>query len=145
MIAIEAVQTAIQALKDGKMILLMDDKARENEGDLVIAAEKVTPEAINFMAKYGRGLITMPMMEEDFERLQLPMMVKNNYSKYETGFGVSFSAKEGVTTGISAFDRARSVQVAVNPASGPQDIVTPGHMFPLKARKGGVLARRGHT
>ena len=97
------------------------------------------------MAKYGRGLITMPMMEEDFERLQLPMMVKNNHSKYETGFGISFSAKEGVTTGISAFDRARSVQMAVNPNSRPDDIVTPGHMFPLKARQGGVLVRRGHT
>src|SRR3989344_5224401 len=142
---LNTIEQALQDLQAGKMIILVDDEDRENEGDLVIAAEKITPEAINFMCTHGRGLITVPMMEADFDRLQIPMMIDNNRSKFSTAFGVSFGASTGVTTGISAADRARSIQVAADPQSSVQDIVMPAHLFPLKAKKGGVLVRRGHT
>ena len=135
----------LDELRAGRQIILVDDEDRENEGDLVIAAEKVTPEAINFMAAHGRGLICMPMTEDALERLELPPMTKKNNSPFNTAFHLSFEAATGVTTGISAADRARSVQVAADPDSGPEDLVRPGHMFPLMARKGGVLVRAGQT
>src|SRR3990167_2122608 len=140
------INTILEELRDGRMIILVDDEARENEGDLVIAAQHVTPEAINFMSRYGRGLICLPMLEEDFERLSIPMMVKHdNDSLYQSAFGVSIEAKEGVTTGISAHDRALTIQTAVDEKNTRKHIVMPGHVFPLKARQGGVLARIGHT
>ncbi len=143
--ALSAVKQAIADMRQGKMVILVDDAARENEGDLIIGAEKITPEAINFMSQYGRGLICLPMLPEDFERLQIPPMVKNNRAHFNTAFGVSIGAAKGITTGISAADRARTVQVAVNNQSQAQDIVMPGHIFPLQAQQGGVLARMGHT
>ncbi len=139
------VQKAIADLQAGKMIILQDDQSRENEGDLIMAAEKITPEAINFMTHYGRGLICMPMMESDFKRLGIAMMVQNNQSKFQTGFGVSIGAAEGITTGISAYDRAKTIEIAANINSTEKDIVKPGHIFPLKARDGGVFVRRGQT
>lgn len=135
----------LDELRAGRLIILVDDEDRENEGDLVVAAEKVTPEAINFMARFGRGLICMPMLEEDLERLELPPMTKQNTSPFNTAFHLSFEAATGVTTGISAADRARSVEVAADPKTGPEDLVRPGHMFPLMARKGGTLVRAGQT
>lgn len=143
--SIEAVKKAISDFKKGKMVILVDDKDRENEGDLCIAAEFVTPESINFMAKYGRGLICLAMTEEHIKRLRLPMMTYDNNSKFGTAFTVSIEAKKGVTTGISAFDRATTIQTAIREDVTPDDIVTPGHVFPLKARDGGVLARTGQT
>ena len=140
-----AIETALNDLRQGRMIILVDNESRENEGDLVIAAQYATPEAINFMCQYARGLVCLPMLEEDFDRLKIPMVTANNRSKHQTAFGVSFEAAHGVTTGISAQDRARSVQVAVDPGSGPDDIIMPGHTFPLKARPGGVVERTGHT
>lgn len=139
------VNKALDALRQGQMIILFDDESRENEGDLVMVAEKVTPAAINFMAQYGRGLICMPMVEEDLTRLQIPMMTTHNRSPYKTAFTVSIEAASGVTTGISAADRARTIQVAADPRSTPNDLVMPGHIFPLKARKNGVLERMGQT
>src|ERR1043165_5217071 len=136
---------ALEDLRQGKMIVLFDHENRENEGDLVLAAEMVTPEAINFMAQYARGLICLALIEEDIKRLQIPMMVKQSTSPFNTAFTVSIEAAKGVTTGISAADRAHTIQVAVNPQSGPHDIVMPGHIFPLRARKGGVLERMGQT
>lgn len=136
---------AIEEIRQGRMLILVDDEDRENEGDLVIAADKITPEIINFMAKYARGLICLPMTGEDLDRLQLPMMVRNNRSQYETAFTVSIEAKTGVTTGISAHDRARTIQVAVDPNSTPNDVISPGHIFPLRAKEGGVLVRPGQT
>jgi 3,4-dihydroxy 2-butanone 4-phosphate synthase/GTP cyclohydrolase II len=135
----------IKDIQDGKIIILVDDEDRENEGDLCMAAEKVTPEAINFMATHGRGLICLPMSPDIIEQLGLPMMVQDNQSPYGTGFTVSIEAKTGVTTGISAADRARTIEVAVNPDAGPRDIISPGHVFPLRARQGGVLVRTGQT
>ena len=135
----------LEELRQGKMIILVDDEDRENEGDLVLAAEKVTPEAINFMARYGRGLICMPMEDKDIKRLGLPPMVVENTAKLSTAFHVTFEAKEGVTTGISAYDRAHSILVAADPASTADDLVRPGHVFPLRARPGGVLVRAGQT
>ncbi len=143
--SIANVTKALAALRQGKMIILFDHESRENEGDLVMAAEKVTPEAINFMAQYGRGLICMPMVEEDVARLQIPMMTTHNRSPYKTAFTVSIEAASGVSTGISAADRARTIQVAADPNSTPNDLVMPGHVFPLKARKHGVLERKGQT
>ncbi len=136
---------AIEDIRQGKMVILVDDEDRENEGDLTIAAEKVTPDVINFMARYGRGLICLAMTEEMIERLRIPMMVHNNTSRFGTSFAVSIEAKCGVTTGISAFDRATTIKTAIDPSSGPEDIVMPGHVFPIKARKGGVLVRTGQT
>lgn len=141
----EIIQNAISDIQAGKMVIITDDKDRENEGDLVMAAEKITPDAINFMAHHGCGLICMPMSEDDFERLDIPMMVQHNQSKFNTPFGVSISAKNGITTGISAYDRAHTIRLAANPKSTAADIVKPGHVFPLKAAKGGVFNRRGQT
>jgi 3,4-dihydroxy 2-butanone 4-phosphate synthase / GTP cyclohydrolase II len=136
---------ALEDIKAGKFIIVVDDEDRENEGDLVMAAETVTPEAINFMAKYGRGLICMPVTAERLEQLRIPMMASNNTSKFGTPFAVAVEAREGTTTGISAADRAKTVQVMVNPKSKPEDILMPGHLFPLRAREGGVLVRTGQT
>ncbi len=141
----QSIPLVLEDLKKGKMIILVDDEDRENEGDLVIAAEKVTPEAINFMAKYARGLICLALTPERIEALQLPPMAPQNTSRFETAFHVSVEAATGVTTGISAADRARTVQVAVDPNSKPTDLVRPGHVFPLRAREGGVLVRAGQT
>ena len=135
----------LEELRAGRQIILIDDEDRENEGDLVVAAEKATPEAINFMARYGRGLICMPMTGEALERLELPPMTPKNTSPFNTAFHLSFEASKGVTTGISAADRAHSVQVAAAEGTRPEDLVRPGHMFPLKAREGGVLVRAGQT
>src|SRR3989338_762485 len=145
MTTLATIETALEALRDGKMIVLIDDENRENEGDLVIAAEKVTPEAINFMTQYGRGLVCMPAAPEILDRLNLPMMVKHNKSKQGTPFTISIGAAEGITTGISAFDRPPTVKGAIDSDSKPEDIVSPGHIFPLRAKEGGVLSRAGHT
>lgn len=139
------IEAAIQALSAGQMIILVDDEHRENEGDLVIAAQFATPESINFMATHGRGLICLPMEAEMVNRLGLPMMTSSNRSPYGTAFTVSIEAAEGVTTGISAQDRALTIQVAIDPQSGPLDIISPGHVFPLRAHPKGVLARAGQT
>ncbi len=139
------IQEVIEDIRQGKMIILVDDEDRENEGDLVIAAEKITPEAINFMAKYARGLICVALEPEIVERLQLPLMTRHNQSPYGTAFTVSIEARRGVSTGISAADRAHTVRVAVDPATTPADLVSPGHMFPLRAQPGGVLVRAGQT
>lgn len=140
-----AIEKALERLRDGKMIIVVDDASRENEGDLVVAAEHVTPEHINFMTQFGRGLVCMPMSPAYFERLGIPMMVQDNRSRQQTAFGVSIGAAEGITTGISAADRARTIRVAGDPTSMPKDIVMPGHIFPLRAAQGGVLSRQGHT
>ena len=139
------VPEAIEDVKAGKFVIIVDDEDRENEGDLAIAAEKVTPEAINFMAKYGRGLICMPVIGERLDELRIPMMVQENTSRYETAFTVSIEAKHKVTTGISAYDRAATVKAVVDSTSKPEDFVSPGHTFPLRAKDGGVLVRAGQT
>jgi 3,4-dihydroxy 2-butanone 4-phosphate synthase/GTP cyclohydrolase II len=143
--SISTTQEIVAELRAGRMVVLVDEEDRENEGDLVLAAEFVTPEAINFMAKYGRGLICLTLTEQRCEQLHLPMMTSRNGTSYGTNFTVSIEAAEGVTTGISAADRARTIQVAVAKHAKPSDIVQPGHIFPLKAQKGGVLMRAGHT
>ncbi len=143
--ATEAVHRALEDIRAGRMVVLVDDEDRENEGDLVLAAEKCTPEAINFMAKHARGLICLTLTDEDVQRLDLPMMVDENRSSRTTAFTVSIEARTGVTTGISAADRARTVAVAVAEGAKPGDLVSPGHIFPLRARPGGVLQRTGHT
>lgn len=140
-----SIHRALEALRQGKMIVLFDHENRENEGDLVLAAEKVTADTINFMAQYGRGLVCLALAEEDIRRLKLPMMVEHATNPFNTAFTVSIEAAEGVTTGISAADRAHTIKVAINPQSGPKDIVTPGHIFPLQARRGGILERMGQT
>src|SRR5438105_9334615 len=139
------VPTAIEEIRTGRMIVVVDDEDRENEGDLTLAAEKVTPEAINFMAKYGRGLVCLAMTEERLEHLRIGPMTAENTSNYGTAFCEAVDARDGVSTGISAHDRARTIQVAIDPRSRPGDLVRPGHMFPLRARKGGVLVRAGQT
>jgi 3,4-dihydroxy 2-butanone 4-phosphate synthase/GTP cyclohydrolase II len=139
------IEEAIKEIKAGRMVILVDDEDRENEGDLTMAAEMVTPEAINFMAKYGRGLICLPMTGEKIDALELPLMVENNTSRFHTGFTVSIEARKGVTTGISAADRATTILAAVADDAEPHDIVRPGHVFPLRARKGGVMVRAGQT
>lgn len=139
------VEYAIEDIRAGRMVILIDDEDRENEGDLTMAAAAVTPEAINFMATHGRGLICLTMTEERVDHLRLPMMTSHNHSPFATAFTVSIEAREGVSTGISAADRARTIQVAIDPTSGPQDLVTPGHVFPLRARNGGTLVRTGQT
>jgi len=141
----QSIPKVLEDLKQGKMIILVDDEDRENEGDLVIAAEKVTPEAINFMAKHARGLICLALTPERISQLELPPMTTENTARFSTAFHVSIEAKTGVTTGISAADRARTVQVAVDPSSKPSDLARPGHVFPLRAREGGVLVRAGQT
>lgn len=145
MMNLNTTEEIIADLKQGKMVIIMDDEDRENEGDLVMAAEKVTPEAINFMAKFGRGLICLTLTEARCKQLRLPLMVSDNQTPYSTNFTVSIEAAKGVTTGISAADRALTVQKAVDPQSKPEDLVQPGHIFPLKAQAGGVLTRAGHT
>jgi len=139
------IDEAIEDIRKGKIIILVDDEDRENEGDLTIAAEKITPEAINFMAKYGRGLICLSLTSEKVEALKLPMMTDMNMSKFGTAFTVSIEARKGVTTGISAHDRAKTIKTAINPKAKPEDIVRPGHIFPLRAQPGGVLQRAGQT
>ena len=139
------VVTALEEIRAGRMIVVVDDEDRENEGDLTLAAEKVTPEAINFMAKYGRGLICLAMTEERLEHLRIGPMTSENTSQYGTAFCEAIDAREGVTTGISAHDRAHTVKIAIDPATRPSDLARPGHMFPLRARKGGVLVRAGQT
>ncbi len=139
------VDEAIEDIEMGKMVILVDDEDRENEGDLCLAAEKITPEAINFMAKYGRGLICLSLTPERVEELNLPMMTDENTSPFGTAFTVSIEAKRGVTTGISAADRARTILTAIDTNTKPEDLARPGHIFPLKARPGGVLQRAGQT
>ncbi len=139
------VPTAIEDIRAGRMVVVVDDEDRENEGDLTLAAEKITPEAINFMAKFGRGLICLAMTAERLDHLRIGPMTRENTSPYGTAFYESVEAREGVTTGISAHDRARTIQVAIDPASRAADLVRPGHVFPLCARKGGVLVRAGQT
>ena len=139
------IDQAIDDIRDGKMVILVDDEDRENEGDLTMAGEKVTPEAINFMAKYGRGLICLSLTAQKCAQLNLPMMVQNNTSPFETGFTVSIEAKCGVTTGISAADRATTIATAVADDAKPGDLTRPGHIFPLRARDGGVMVRVGQT
>ena len=140
-----AIADAIEAVRDGRMIIVVDDEDRENEGDLTVAAEKVTPEIINFMARHGRGLICMPMTEERLAELDLPQMVPDNTARFNTAFCVSIEAKHATSTGISAADRAATVLAAIDPRTRPSDLARPGHMFPLKARDGGVLVRAGQT
>ena len=142
---ISNIKSALEDLRQGKMIILVDDEDRENEGDLTMAAEKVTPEAINFMAKYARGLICLSLHPDIVERLKLPLMVQDNRSHFQTAFTVSVEAKHGVTTGISAADRAHTILTAVADDAKPDDLVQPGHLFPLRARRGGVLFRTGQT
>src|SRR5215217_3176672 len=139
------IEEAISAIRDGKMIIVVDDEDRENEGDLTIAAEKVTPEAINFMAKFGRGLICIPMTEQRLDELELPLMVAQNTTQFDTAFCVPIEAKGVTSTGISAADRAATILAAIDPRTRPSDLARPGHMFPLRARKGGVLVRTGQT
>src|SRR6202049_200068 len=137
------VPTAIEEIRAGRMIVVIDDEDRENEGDLTLAAEKVTPEAINFMAKHGRGLICLAMTEERLDHLRIGPMTSENTAQYGTAFCEAIDAREGVTTGISAHDRAHTIKVAINPATRPSDLARPGHLFPLRARKGGGLVRAG--
>ncbi len=139
------IEEAIREIAEGRFVIVVDDEDRENEGDLTLAAEKVTPESINFMARYGRGLICMPMTEERLEELDIPLMVKDNTSPYNTAFCISVEAKRNVSTGISAADRAHTAKVAIDPRTRPSDLTRPGHMFPLRAHKGGVLKRAGQT
>ena len=140
-----SIDAAVETLRAGRMIIVVDDEDRENEGDLTIAADKVTPEAINFMARYGRGLICLSMTAERLDELNIPLMVSQNTARFDTAFCVSIEAKEFTSTGISAGDRAATVRVAVDPATRPADLARPGHMFPLRARAGGVLVRAGQT
>lgn len=142
---VNTIEEALEDIRAGKMIILVDDEDRENEGDLCMAASMVTPEAINFMATHGRGLICLTLNPEQIDRLKLPMMVQDNQSPFSTAFTISIEARTGVTTGISAADRARTILVAADPGVKPGDIVSPGHIFPLRARKGGVLVRTGQT
>jgi len=143
--SIITVERALERVSCGQLIIIVDDEDRENEGDLMVAAEKISPEHINFMSLYGRGLICLPLTKGRLEELRLPLMVRENTSRFETAFTVSIDAKEGVTTGISAYDRARTIQAAIDPKVQPSDLVRPGHVFPLEAKEGGVLARAGQT
>lgn len=140
-----SVEEALEYVRRGQMIIIVDDEDRENEGDLMVAAEKVTPEIINFMAKYGRGLICLSLTKRRVEELQLPPMVTENTARFGTAFTVSIDAREGVTTGISAYDRAKTILTAIDPKTKPEDLARPGHVFPLEAKEGGVLARAGQT
>ncbi len=140
-----SIYEAIEDIKAGKFVVIVDDESRENEGDLAIAAEKITPEAINFMAKHGRGLICLPIIGQRLDDLGIPLMVTNNTSQYSTAFTVSIEAKSQVTTGISAFDRAQTIKTVIDPNAKAEDLARPGHIFPIRAREGGVLVRAGHT
>jgi len=139
------IEEAIEDIRQGKMVVVVDDEDRENEGDLTIAAQFVTPDAINFMAKHARGLICLALTPDRCDELGLDLMAAKNESAFETAFTVSVEARDGVTTGISAADRAHTIQVAIDPESAPRDLVQPGHVFPLKAKPGGVLERTGQT
>src|SRR5512136_1094573 len=140
-----SISEAIEDIKAGRFIIVVDDESRENEGDLAMAAEKVTPEAINFMAKYGRGLVCLPIIGQRLDELGIPLMVTNNTSRHCTAFTVSIEAKDRVTTGISAFDRAQTIRTVLDPSTKPSDIAQPGHIFPIRAKEGGVLVRAGHS
>src|SRR5215216_6687914 len=140
-----AVEDAVAAIRRGEMVIVVDDEDRENEGDLTMAADKVTPDAINFMARYGRGLICMPMTGERLDKLEIPLMVERNSTRFETAFCVAIEAKRGTSTGISAADRSATIRAAINPKTKPNDLARPGHIFPLRARDGGVLVRAGQT
>jgi len=140
-----SIEQAIDDIRFGKMVILVDDEDRENEGDLTVAAEKVTPEIINFMAKYGRGLVCLSMTPEKLDQLELPLMVGDNTSRFQTGFTISIEARHGVSTGISAHDRAKTILTAIADDARPEDLARPGHIFPLRARKGGVIVRAGQT
>src|SRR3954463_14210956 len=140
-----SIDEALEEIREGRMVVVCDDEDRENEGDLTMAAQFATPEAINFMAKHGRGLICLSLTGERCDELGLDLMAAKNESPFNTAFTISVEARDGVTTGISAADRARTVQVAIDPHSGPDDLVQPGHVFPLKAKDGGVLERAGQT
>ncbi len=142
---LSTIAEAVAEIRAGRFLIIVDDEARENEGDLAIAAEKVTAEAINFMARYGRGLICLPLSGKRLDELKIPLMVDDNTSRFSTAFTVSVEAKHGVSTGISAADRAQTVKAMIDPATRPEDLARPGHMFPLRARDGGVLVRAGHT
>ncbi|MFO1153480.1 MAG: 3,4-dihydroxy-2-butanone-4-phosphate synthase [Rhodospirillales bacterium] len=142
---LSSIEEIIEDARNGRMFILIDDESRENEGDLVIPAQMATPDAINFMARYGRGLICLALTRQRVAQIKLPLMPRRNTSRHETAFTVSIEAREGVTTGISASDRARTVSVAIDAAKGAEDLVSPGHIFPLEARDGGVLVRAGHT
>lgn len=139
------IQTAVQEINAGHMLILVDDEKRENEGDLVVAAEKITPEIINFMTKHARGLVCLAMSSEFIDKLGLPLMTLRNHAKFATNFTVSIEARHGISTGISAFDRATTILTAIGDHAKPKDIVSPGHIFPLRAQDGGVLQRKGHT
>lgn len=143
--AFATIEVALEDLREGRMVILVDDESRENEGDLVVAAEKITPEMINFMLKHARGIVCLALTEADTERLALPMMVKRNNSPTQAPFTISIEAATGVSTGVSAKDRAHTIKVAINENSTSADVMTPGHVFPLRAREGGVLTRSGHT
>ncbi len=140
-----SIPEAIEDIRAGKFVIIVDDESRENEGDLAMAAEKVTPEAINFMAKYARGLICFPIIKQRLDELGIPLMVQDNTSRHSTAFTVSIEAKNKVTTGISAFDRAQTIKTVLDPDSSPDDLARPGHVFPIRAKEGGVLVRAGHT
>jgi 3,4-dihydroxy 2-butanone 4-phosphate synthase/GTP cyclohydrolase II len=142
---LSSIEEAVEDIKEGRFVIIVDDEDRENEGDLALAAEKVSSQAINFMAKHGRGLICLPVVGERLDKLQLPLMVDENTCKFGTAFTVSVDAKQGTTTGISAADRAQTVKTVIDPATQPDDLVRPGHIFPLRAREGGVLVRAGQT
>ncbi len=143
----KSLENALDALRAGKPIILVDDEGRENEGDLILAAEKATPESVNFLIQYGSGIVCVTLTEEQADRLELPLMVpkKSSNSHFVAAFTHSIEAAHGVTTGVSAADRAKTIQIAMNPKSKPEDLSRPGHVFPLRARKGGVLVRQGHT
>ena len=145
MTAFSPIEEIIVEIRHGRMVIIVDDEDRENEGDLVCASAKITPELINFMATHGRGLICAPITQEAAERLGLPLMVRRNTESHGTNFTVAVDAASGVTTGISSADRARTVEILANPMSEPQDLVRPGHILPLQAKQGGVLRRAGHT
>ncbi|HUT96769.1 MAG TPA: bifunctional 3,4-dihydroxy-2-butanone-4-phosphate synthase/GTP cyclohydrolase II [Dehalococcoidales bacterium] len=142
---LSSIEEAVKDIKEGRFVIIVDDEDRENEGDLALAAEKVSAQAINFMTKYGRGLVCLPVVGERLDKLQMPLMVDDNTCKFGTAFTVSVDAKQGTTTGISAADRAQTVKTVIDPATQPDDLVRPGHIFPLRAREGGVLVRAGQT
>ena len=142
---LSTIEDVVEDARAGRMFILVDDEDRENEGDLVIPAQMANAEAVNFMARYGRGLVCLSMTRQRVEELGLRPMAPRNGTRHQTAFTVSIEAREGVTTGISAADRARTIQVAIDPRTGPDDLVTPGHVFPLRAQDGGVLVRAGHT
>src|SRR5258705_8713344 len=141
----DTIESVVADLQNGKMVIVVDDADRENEGDLIMAAEKVTAQAVNFMAKFGRGLICVPTTEERLKQLGVEQMVLRNRESFKTDFQVSVDAAKGISTGISAADRARTIQIMADPTAVPNDLVQPGHIFPLRAKPGGVLQRSGHT